>query len=97
MLLKAQKYMNVEDALAMIKDKEKTSEKERKEDDRKERKRKCLDRQTNDRGKKKNEKAPQTIKFSPLVMLVDKILIQIKDKHYLKWPRPLHSSPKCAR
>ena len=26
-------------------------------------------------------------------MLVDKILVQIKDEHYLKWPRPLHSSP----
>ena len=25
-------------------------------------------------------------------MLVDQILVQIKDKHYLKWPRPLHSS-----
>ena len=26
-------------------------------------------------------------------MPVDKILTQIKDDHYLKWPRPLHSSP----
>ena len=26
-------------------------------------------------------------------MPVDKILVQIKDEHYLKWPRPLHSSP----
>ena len=26
-------------------------------------------------------------------MPVDKILTQIKDEHYLKWPRPLHSSP----
>ena len=26
-------------------------------------------------------------------MPVDKILLQIKDEHYLKWPRPLHSSP----
>ena len=25
-------------------------------------------------------------------MSVDKILVQIKDEHYLKWPRPLHSS-----
>ena len=32
-LLKAQKYMNAEDTLAMIKDVEKTSEKGRKEDD----------------------------------------------------------------
>ena len=33
------------------------------------------------------------VKFTPLVMPVDKILVQIKDKHYLKWPRPLHSLP----
>ena len=26
-------------------------------------------------------------------MPIDKILMQIKDEHYLKWPRPLHSSP----
>ena len=36
-------------------------------------------------------------------MPVDKIFTQIKDEHYLKWPRPLHSSPnvrdknKCCR
>ena len=33
------------------------------------------------------------VKFTPLVMLVKKILMQIKDDHALKWPRPLHSSP----
>ena len=33
------------------------------------------------------------VKFTPLVIPVDKILVQIKDEHYLKWPRPLHSSP----
>ena len=35
----------------------------------------------------------RTVKFTPLIMPVDKILTQIKDEHYLKWPRPLHSSP----
>ena len=92
MLLKAPKYMNAEDALVVIKDIEKTSEKGRKEDDRKGQKRERSDRQTSDRGKRKDEKAPHTIKFTPLVMPVDKILVQIKDEHYLKWPRPLHSS-----
>ena len=33
------------------------------------------------------------VKFTPLVMPVDQILVQIKDEHYLKWPRPLHLSP----
>ena len=26
-------------------------------------------------------------------MPIDKILMQIKDEHYRKWPKPLHSSP----
>ena len=26
-------------------------------------------------------------------MPIDKILLQIKDEHYLKWPKPLYSSP----
>ena len=72
------------DTLAVIKDVEKTSEKGRKEDDRRERKRECLDRQTNDGGKRKDEKAPWTLKFTPLVMHVDKISVKIKDRHYLK-------------
>ena len=33
------------------------------------------------------------VKFTPFVMPIDKILMQIKDEHYLKWSRPLHSSP----
>ena len=33
------------------------------------------------------------VKFTPLVMPIDKILAHIKDDHYLKWLRPLHSSP----
>ena len=55
-LLKAQKYMNVEDALAAIKDVEKPRDKERKEDDRKGQKRERLDRRINDGGKRKDEK-----------------------------------------
>ena len=75
MLLKAPKYINAKDALVVIKDIEKTSEKGRKEDDRKGQKRERSDRQTSDRGKRKDEKAPHTIKFTPLVMPVDKILV----------------------
>ena len=33
------------------------------------------------------------VKFTLLVMPIDKILAQIKDEHYFKWPTPLHSSP----
>ena len=85
--------MNTEDALAAIKDKEKTNEKGRKEDDRRGQKRERSDHPTNDGGKRKDDKTPRTVKFTPLDILVDKILAQIKDEHYLKWPRPLHSSP----
>ena len=74
MLLKAHKYMNAEDALVAIKDVEKTSEKGRKEDNWRGQKRGRLDCQTNDRDKRKDEKAPRTIKFTHLVMPVDKIL-----------------------
>ena len=93
MLMKAQKYMNAEDALAAIKDVEKLGDKGRKDDDRRGQKRERPDRRTNDGGKRKDERTPRTVKFTLLVMPVDKILMQIKDEHYLKWSRPLHSSP----
>ena len=51
------------------------------------------DRQNIVGNKRKDDKTPWIVKFTHLVMLVDKILVQIKDEHYLKWPRPLHSSP----
>ena len=93
MLLKVQKYMNAEDVLAAIKDVEKPGDRGRKEDDRRGQKRERPNRQTNDGSKRKDEKNPRMVKFTHLVMTVDKILAQIKDEHYLKWPRPLHSSP----
>ena len=91
-LLKAQKYMNAEDALAAIKDVEKPGDKGRKDDECRGKKRERPDRRNNDGNRRKENKGPQTVKFTPLIMPVDKILTQIKDEHYLKWPRPLHSS-----
>ena len=91
MLLKAHKYMNAEDALFTIKDVDKTIEMGRKEDDWRGRKREHSDCRTSDGGKRKDEKAHWTVKFTPLIMPFDKILAQIKDEHYLKWSRPLHS------
>ena len=85
--------MNAKDALAAIRDEEKPNEKERKEEDWKGRKKERGDHQGTDGNKRKDDKTPRTIKFTPLVMPVDNILAQIKDEHYLKWPRPLHSSP----
>nr|XP_023879902.1 uncharacterized protein LOC111992266 [Quercus suber] len=94
MLLKAQKYMNAEDVLVAIRDGGRPRDKEeRKDDDRRGQKRERPNRRTSDGIKRKDDKGPQAVKFTPLVMPVDKILIEIKDEHYLKWPRPLHSSP----
>ena len=74
MLLKAKKYMNAEDALAAIKDVEKPGHKGRKENNCRGQKREHLDKRINDGGKRKDEKTPKTVKFTPLVMPIDKIL-----------------------
>ncbi|XP_023909306.1 uncharacterized protein LOC112020966 [Quercus suber] len=93
MLLKAQKYMNAKDALTAMGDTERTGDRRRKDDEHRGQKRFRQDRRINDGSKRRDDKAPRMVKFTPLVMPVNKILTQIKDKHYLKWPRPLHSSP----
>ena len=74
MLLKAQKYINAEDALVAIKEVEKPNEMERKGDDQRGQKRKWVDRQSTEGNKRKDDKNPQTVKFTPLIMPVDKIL-----------------------
>ena len=93
-LLKAQKYMNAEEALAAIDGVNKTKEKKKeKEENQRGQKRDRTD-QWNDEGNKRREdKNPRPMKFTPLVMPVDQILTEIKDEPSLKWPRPLHSSP----
>ena len=88
--------MNVEDALAAIKDVEKPRDRGRKDDECRGQKRERPDRRSNDDIRRKEDKGPWTVKFTPLIMPVNKILAQIKDKHYLKWPRPLHSSPNVC-
>ena len=93
MLLKAQKYMNAEDAVAAIKDDEKPGDKGRKDDECRGQKKERPDHRITDANKRKDDKGTRTVKFTPLVMPIDKILMQIKEEHYLKWPRPLHSLP----
>ena len=88
--------MNAEDVLAAIKDVGKPGGKAKKEDDRRGQKRERPDRQNNDGNRRRDDKGPRMVRSTPLVMPVDKILTQIKDEHYLKWPRPLHSSPNIC-
>ena len=64
MLLKAQKYMNVEDVLAAIGNVEKPWDKGRKDDKRRGQKRERPDRRTNDR-RRKEDKGPWMVKFTP--------------------------------
>ena len=93
MLLKAQKYMNAEDVVATIRDVEKPGDKGRKYDECRGQKREHPDRRITNVNRRKDDKGTRTVKFTSLIIPVDKILMQIKDEHYLKWPRPLHSSP----
>ena len=85
--------MNAKDALAAIGEEDKPKEEEGKREDRRGCKRERGDHQSSDGNKRRDDKMPWMVKFTPLVMPIDKILIQIKDDHYLKWSKSLHSSP----
>ena len=67
--------MNAEDAVATIRDDEKPRDKGRKDDKRRGQKRERPDRWTIDANRRRNDKSTRTVKFTPLVMLVDKILM----------------------
>ena len=86
--------MNAKEALAATNGVDKTKEKKKeKKDDRKGQKRDRADRWNDEGNKRREDKNPRPMKFTPLVMLVDQILIEIKDEPSLKCPRPFHSSP----
>ena len=87
--------MNAKDVLARIGEKSMPKGKESAREDRRGRKRERKYLQTSsDRNKQRDDKILRTVKFTHLVMPIDKILAQIKDGHHLNWPKPLHSSPK---
>ena len=86
--------MNAEDALAIVGEESMPKERESAREDRRGRKRERKDRQASfDGNKRRDDKILETVKFTLLVMPVDKILVQIKDDHHLEWPKSLHSSP----
>ena len=93
-LLKAQKYMNAEDALVAIVGAEKPKEKKKeKEVDRRGKKKDQADRRNDEGSRRRDDKNPRPMKFTPLVMPIDQILTEIRDEPSLEWPRSLHSSP----
>ena len=67
--------MNAEDAVAAIKDVEKLGDKGRKEDERRGQKRDRPNRRLTDVNRRKDDKGTRTVKFTPLVMPIDKILM----------------------
>ena len=75
MLLKVQKYMNAEDAVAAIRDDEKPGNKGRKDDERRRQKKECSDRRITSVNRRKDDKGTRTVKFTLLVMPIDKILM----------------------
>lgn len=86
MLLKAYKYMNTKDALAVIEQRDAGKERMSIREDQKGKRREKGDHSSSrDTVKKRDNKPLRMVKFTPLVMLVD--------NHALKWPKPLHSSP----
>ena len=77
--------MNAKDALAVIRKESRPKGKESVREDRRGRKWDRNNRQTNSDGnKRRDDKILQTVKYTPLVMPVDKVLAQIKDDHHLK-------------
>ena len=92
-LLKAQKYMNAEDALTVIGMGDMWKERRYVQEDSKGKTRERRDYSSNhDNAKSKNDKTRRMVNFIPLVMPIDKILMQIKDNRRFKWskPRTLH-------
>ena len=86
--------MNAEDALSTIGQGDAQKERRSTWDEQKGRNReRSSPLSSHDTIKRRDNKSPRMVKFTPLVMLVDKILMQIKDDHALKWPKLLHSSP----
>ena len=94
LLFKVQKYMNGEDALKAkgLMSKIKKDEGVESQSKKKERKDSHAKAKTSKSGLEVSSK--KKLNFTPLIMPVDKILMQIKDDAALKWPKPLSSSLK---
>ena len=94
LLFKAQKYMNGEDALTAkgLTEKRKKDEGAKSQSKKKE----CKDSLMKAKASKSSLEASlkKKLNFTPLIMPIDKILMQIKDDPALKWPKPLSSSSK---
>ena len=50
---------------------------------------------SHDKNKQRGNKIQKMVNFTPFVMPIDQVLMQIKDDHQLRWPKPLSNSPKA--
>ena len=93
LLFKAQKYMNEEDVLTTkgLTGKQKKDKGAESQNKKKERKDSHTEAKTS---KSSLASSKKKLNFIPLIMPVNKILMQIKDDPTLKWPKPLSSSLK---
>ena len=89
LLFKVQKCMNGEDTLTSKQKKDKGAKSQSKK---KEHKDSHIEAKTSRSSLEASSK--KKLKFTPLIMPMDKILMQIKDDLALKWPKPLSSSSK---
>ena len=101
LLFKAQKYMNGKDTLTTkgLMGKWKKEENVESQSENVESQSKKRDRKDNSLDTKASKSSPEApskkkLNFTPLLMPVDKIIMQIKDNPALKWPKPLSSSSK---
>ena len=96
LLMKAQKYMNAEEALVAIEVGGPRTLRRAPKTTRRGKKKERRDPPSgNDKGKRRDDKAHKMVNFTPLVMPIDQILMQIKDDHQLKWLKPLSGSPSA--
>ena len=88
--------MNAKDALTAIEVGEPWKSKVGTQDDLKGQKRETKDHSSShDRSKRRDNKTWKVVNFTPLVMPIDQILMQIKDDHQLRWPKLLSGSPNA--
>ena len=94
LLFKVQKYMNGEDALTAkgLTGKQKKEESTESQGRKRDRKDNLIEAKASKSGLETSSK--KKLNFTSLLMLVDKILMQIKDDPALKWPKPLGASSK---
>ena len=88
--------MNAEDALTVIEVREPRTSKTGTRDNPKGQKREKKNHSSShDKNKWRDNKTHKIVNFTPLVIPIDQILMQIKDDHQLRWPKPLNCLPNA--